>query len=106
MFFTLFPRHLILFILDEWLCSWNDLSSLDLALTNKELRFYFYEDSIEKINSEITIIIKNGKKLASLIEWKEKRQLEITKLCLDHLIEYDLSEYSIKNIHNIQNNRR
>jgi len=81
-------KHLILFILDEWLRSWNDFSSLDLAMINKELRFYFYapnsQDSIiiGKINNDIAITISNGEKLASLMKWKEKRLLEITKLCL------------------------
>ena len=84
----------------EWLCSWDDFSSLDLAMANKELRFYFYapnsQDSIiiGKINNDIAITISNGEKLASLMKWKEKRLLEITKLCLDHLHLYDdLFEY-------------
>jgi len=89
MFLTIFPKHLILFILDEWLCSWNDFSSMDLAMTNKELRFYFYapnsssQDSIRKINKDITIRISSGMGFESLLKWKEKRLLEITKLCLD-----------------------
>jgi len=100
MFLTVLPKHLILFILDEWLCSWNDFSSLDLAMTNKELRFYLYTplnlqyDSIRKLNSDITITIRNGEQYASLMKWKEKRLLEITKLCLDHSNLYDdLFEY-------------
>ena len=89
MFLTVFPKHLILFILDEWLCSWNDFSSLDVAMANKELRFYFYapdsQDSIGKINNDLTITIKNGENFVSLMKWKEKHLLAITKLCLYNL---------------------
>jgi len=98
MFLTHLPKHLILFILNEWLCSWDDFSTLDVAMTNKELRRYFYtpdsQDSIAKINNDIAIAISSGEKLAILMEWKENRQLEITKLWLDYLETYDeLFEY-------------
>ena len=97
MFLTVLPKHLILFILDEWLCSWNDFSSLDLAMINKELRFYLYapnsHDSIGKINNDITITIKNGENFASLMNWKEKRLVAITKLCLNCLDKYNLFGY-------------
>ena len=93
MFLIDLPKHLILFILDEWLCSWNDFSSLDLAMTNKELRKYFYaldsQDSIGKINNAITITIKDGDKLTSLMKWKEKRLLSITRLFLNQQDKYD-----------------
>jgi len=93
MFLTVLPKHLILFILNEWLCSWNDFSSLDVAMANKELRFYFYapdsQDSIAKINHDIDITINNGDNFASLMKWKEKRLFEIRKLCLKHLDKYD-----------------
>ena len=94
MFLTVLPKHLILFILDEWLCSWDDFSSLDLAMTNKKLRINFYTtsnlqyDSIGKINND-TITIRNGERYASLMKWKEKRLLEITKLCLEKVDKYD-----------------
>ena len=88
--------NLILFILDEWLCSWNDLSSLDTAMTNKELRQYIYaQDSIGKINSDITITISSGEKFTSMMKWKDKWLFEIANLCLNQLDEYDLFEYSI-----------
>jgi len=95
MFLTVLPKHLIVFILDEWLFSWNDFSSLDLAMANKELRQYIYapnsqDSTIGKINYDIAITIRNGEHFVSLMKWKEKRLLEITKLCLDylHVFEY------------------
>ena len=59
-------------------------------MTNKELRS---QDSIGKINNDITITIRNSEKLASLMKWKEQHLLQITKLCLNRLDKYDLFGY-------------
>jgi len=43
---------------------------------------------MRKMN-HITITIRSGKNFASLMKWKEKRLLEITKLCLEKVDKYD-----------------
>ena len=92
LFLTVLSKHLIFFILDEWLCSWSDFASLDLAMTNKELRKYFYAPDcqvIGKINNDITINIMNGESFISLIKWKDKRLFAIAKLRLNYFYLHD-----------------
>ena len=86
------PGELVLSILCEWLDdSAKDFCSLDAALTNKGLRNYFLvvcsqDTKLMKRGLGKLIEINSDTKYTKLVNWKEKRGLDIAMVRLKNLI--------------------
>jgi len=84
--FDVLPNDLFSLIICEWLGSLREYCSLDKALRNKESRSLFIATTSRTATSKIcfgeTIKINSDKKLNAIMKWKEKRLVEIRKICI------------------------
>lgn len=83
MIFFLLPKDLVLDIINDWLGSLKDFSSLDRAVANKELRSCLLFPTASQVELGEAIDINSDNKLMGIIIWKEKRLLKIKNIWLN-----------------------
>jgi len=85
MLFSILPKELLWDIIIEWLSCLKDFSSLDRAVTNKEIRCCLFTVNVpaRKLEFKEAVQIGSNKKLIEFVKWKKHRSVEIENMCLN-----------------------